>query len=88
MTKREINSSIKAIIAKRDQAVVTLKEALSMAESLRDQQEEDRDNIPENLQGGSGYEVSDARVDSLDSIVDGLDSAVSEVEDVEISEVE
>ena len=49
-------------------------------ESCKDQEEEYRDNMPENLQGSERYEAADAAVDNMSSAVDALDEAISSIE--------
>lgn len=50
-------------------------------ESLKDEEEEYRDNIPENLQGSERYETADEAVDNLESAYDALDEVISYIEE-------
>lgn len=45
-----------------------------------DDEQEYRDNIPENLQGGERYEKADEACDNLSDAVDGLDEVISSLE--------
>ena len=49
-------------------------------ESLKDEEEEYRDNIPDNLQGSERYEKADECVDGLTEIIDTIESALEEVD--------
>lgn len=70
-----------------------LAEILSSIEDLKSdledvlfEEEEYRDNIPENLQGSTRYEVADEACDSIQSAIDALDEAtdyITEIEGVE-----
>lgn len=50
-------------------------------ESLKDEEEEYRDNIPENLQGSERYETADEAVDNLESAYDSLEEVISYIEE-------
>ncbi len=56
--------------------IVEAKEAL---ESLKEEEEEYRDNIPENLQGSEKYEIADTACDNLDTAVSSLDEAIEAI---------
>ena len=45
------------------------------------EEEEYRDNIPENLQGGERYEKAEAACDSLSAAVDGIEDILSSIEE-------
>jgi molecular chaperone GrpE (heat shock protein) len=55
-----------------------LKDAL---DTLKEEEEEYRDNIPENMQGSERYEIAEAACDNLDSAVDSLDEVISYIEE-------
>lgn len=51
-----------------------------MLESVKDEEEEYMENIPENLQSSERYEKAENAVDNLDSALDSLDEAISDIE--------
>ena len=55
-------------------------ELRSMLETLKDEEEEYRDNIPENLWGSERYEKADEAVDNLDSALDSFDEIADYIE--------
>lgn len=56
-----------------------LKEEL---ESLMEEEEEYRDNMPENLQGSERYEKADAACDNLSDAVYNLEETISSIQTV------
>lgn len=48
-------------------------------ESLRDEEDDYRDNIPENLQGSEKYENSENASYSMDEAIDNISSAVDSI---------
>lgn len=52
-------------------------------EYIKGEEEEYKDNIPENLQGGEKYEVAEAAVGNLEDAYNGLDDVMGLLEDVE-----
>lgn len=58
--------------------IETLREEL---ESLMQEEEDYRDNMPENLQGSERYEAADTACDNLSSALDSLDEAASYIEE-------
>lgn len=55
-------------------------EAKDRLETLHDEEEEYRDNIPENLQGSERYERAEEAVDALDSAMSSLEEALNYIE--------
>lgn len=49
-------------------------------ESIMNDEEEYRDNMPENLQGSEKYELADAACEAMQEAIYQLDEAVSNVE--------
>jgi hypothetical protein len=49
-------------------------------ETLHDEEDEYRENIPESLQGGEKYELSESASDSMNEALDSLDEAISNIE--------
>lgn len=45
-----------------------------------DDEQDYRDSIPENMQGGERYEKADEACDNLSDAVDGLDEVISSLE--------
>jgi len=58
-----------------------ISEIVSDLESLRDEQEEKRDNMPEQLQDSGSGEMLQNRYDSIDEMISELESIDLEVED-------
>ena len=56
---------------------LTLRDEL---ETIRDKEDEYRENIPESLQGGEKYELSESASDSMNEALDSLDEAISSIE--------
>jgi hypothetical protein len=52
----------------------------SQLDDVFDDEQEYRDNIPENMQGGERYERADEARDNLSDAVDGLDEVISSLE--------
>ena len=48
-------------------------------ESLQEEEEEYRDNIPENMQGGERYEQAEAACDALSEAVDSISPAIDSI---------
>lgn len=56
-----------------------IEETKEILETLKEEEEESRDNIPENLQGSSRYEMADAACDNLDTAVSSLEEATEAI---------
>ena len=52
-------------------------------ETLKDEEQEYYDNMPESLRGGEKGEAAQSAIDNLDSALSELDSAIQSVESVE-----
>lgn len=63
-----------------DEVISKIEEAKELLESLQEEEEEYRDNMPENLQGSEKYEAADDAINNMSSAVDALDEAVSYIE--------
>ena len=48
---------------------------------LRDEEEEYKENIPENLQGSQRYETAEAAVDAITFAVSSLEEALDQIEE-------
>ena len=57
-----------------------LNDLISEIETLYDEEEEYRDNIPENMQGGDRYQMAEAAADNLQSAIDSAEEAVEYLE--------
>jgi len=57
-------------------------EIRNLVEAIKDEEEEYRDNIPENLQGSKRYETAEAACDVLCEAVDLLEEAANKIEEV------
>jgi len=60
-----------------------LAEAKEIIDGLRDEQQEKLDNVPENLQGSSNYEIMESRGETFDEIYDSIESLEDEVSEIE-----
>lgn len=58
-----------------------LEELKTSIETLRDEEQDYMDNMPENLQGSERYQTAEAAVDNLDSAMDNLMDAISCIEE-------
>ena len=54
-----------------------MEEIIADLEALKEEEEDYRDNMPENLQGSERYEKADEACDSLDSAVSSIEDALS-----------
>lgn len=63
------------------QAYDNLEKLSAIIEEIKDQEEEYRDNIPENLQGSERYEKAEAACDNLESALDALGECLDYIEE-------
>ena len=63
------------LTATRRQRRIAMKSLLACLEQIRGSEESYRDNIPENLQGGSAYDAADECVSILSEAIELLESA-------------
>lgn len=61
--------------------VSQIEQLLSDVESIRDEEQEYFDNMPESLQGGEKGETSQAAIDSLESAYNDLESVRDQLEE-------
>lgn len=61
----------------------SVEELKSELEDILSDEEEYRDNIPENLQGSTKYEVADKACDSIQSAIDSLDETTDYITEIE-----
>lgn len=66
---KDRRASIQAVI---DQ----LEEARQELETLRDEEQEYFDNMPENLQGGEKGEMAQTAIDNLDEAISNIEAAI------------
>lgn len=75
---------ISRIIEEIESAVSTAKEKLeelqSSIESVRDEEQECMDNIPENLQGSERYDTAEQAVDNLDSAISSIEELIEAID--------
>jgi DNA repair exonuclease SbcCD ATPase subunit len=55
-------------------------ELRDMLEQIKDEEDDYRDNMPENLQCSERYQISEDASDNLDSALDTLDDALDYIE--------
>ena len=60
-----------------------IKQAKDKLDAVRDEEEEYKDNIPENLQCSERYERAEAAVDALESAVSSLEEALDYIEEAQ-----
>lgn len=63
-----------------DNVTGKIRDLLVDLETLRDEEEEYRDNIPENLQGSERYEQADECVDGLTEAIENIESALDDID--------
>lgn len=61
-----------------------ISEAKDKLDAVRDEEEEYKDNIPENLQGSERYERAEAAVESLADAVYSLEEALDSIEEAKV----
>lgn len=62
-------------------AIRFLNSALSIVESVKDDEQDDLDNIPENLQGSARYEAMETAIDKLSDAESSIDEAINSIEE-------
>lgn len=50
-------------------------------DEVRDEEDDYKENIPENLQGSERYEIAEAAVDALNSAISSLEEALDSIEE-------
>ena len=50
-------------------------------DEVRDEEDDCKENIPENLQGSERYEIAEAAVDALESAISSLEEALDSIEE-------
>lgn len=58
----------------------TIEEVKDALEALKEEEEEYRDNMPENLWGSERYDKAEAAVSSLEEAISSLEDAISGIE--------
>lgn len=71
-----MNNTRRKELEKVADAITELKEQLDI---LKEEEEEYRDNMPENLQGSERYEKAETACDNLDSAVSSLEDALDSI---------
>lgn len=69
------------VVKKIEELQSGLSELLGDLDSIREEEEEYRDNIPENMQDSEKYWKADAAVDALMAAYDALDAADSDMDE-------
>lgn len=59
-----------------NEIIDALEIAMSSIESVRDDEQEYLDNIPENLQGSDRYSIAEDAVDNLDNAYDSIQEVI------------
>lgn len=63
-------------------ALSMIEDAMVILESVRDEEQEAFDNLPESLQYSEKGETMEEYVDDIDSAISDLDSIISELDDI------
>lgn len=59
-----------------DKAIAMLDEAKSIIESVRDEEQDAFDNMPESLQAGERGEKMESAISLMDEVIDEIDSSL------------
>lgn len=62
-----------------EKLMLKIEEVVSELETLKDEEDEYRDNMPENLQYGERYEVSAAASEAMEYAMDNLTEAMDSI---------
>lgn len=65
-----------------DRAADMLREAYSIIESCRDDEEDAYDNLPESFQDGERGEEMQEYIDVMDEVMDQIDEAANAIEEI------
>lgn len=74
--RKEISKIIEDIESAVSTAKEKLEELQTSIESVRDEEQEYMDNMPENLQGSERYTTAEQAVDNLDSAVSSIEELI------------
>ena len=74
--------NIALVIAEIQSLSGKMETVLEDIEIIKDEEEEYRDNIPENLQGSDRYSAAEEAIDNLNSAYDTLQEAFDNLNDV------
>lgn len=81
---KQRRKEISRIIEEIESAVSTAKEKLEELqidiESVRDEEQEYMDNMPENLQGSERYETAEQAVDNLDNAASSIEELIEAID--------
>ena len=82
-----MNNTRRKAIAELSQKVGHAKSELEVVmqevEDIKAEEEDYKDNIPENLQGGEKYEIAETAIENLEEAYNSLDDIIGSLEDVE-----
>ena len=65
---------------KLDEIIAKIQDVSEELESVMNDEEEYRDNMPENLQGSEKHEMADSACSSMQEAIDQLEEAISNIE--------
>lgn len=74
--------AISEIIEKIEALQTEMEDILSDIETVKDEESEYFENIPENLQSSERYEIAESAVENLESAYDTFDDMKSSLDDV------
>lgn len=90
--RKDIGAALELLSKARglmEEASATAAEAKDALETARDEEQEYKDNMPENMQDGDKGQMADSAIDNLEqaassaeSFIDALDESVSSIQEV------
>lgn len=66
------------------QIINYLHEAISKIESVKDDEEEYMENIPENMQGGDRYSMAEEACEHLEDAISDIECAIESLDDARV----
>jgi len=64
------------------EAITNIRQNVSKLESIKDDEDDYRENIPENLQSGDAYQRSEECSDALQNAIDSIGEAADELDQI------
>lgn len=64
------------------EAICELNSCVDDLTNVKDDEDESRENIPENLQGGDAYSLSEIASDKIDDAISDIQQAITTLEEI------
>lgn len=80
--RKDITSALNLLSESREQmelAIAKAEEAKEMIENARDEEQEYKDNMPENMQDGEKGSMADSAIDNLENAASAAESYIDEL---------